>query len=82
METESCHENFTEMVLHKLRERLPAVFSRREVQKLLGGAIAPGTLANLGKDGPRYLIISKNAVYEKDSFLDWLRTRISTDSEK
>ena len=82
METESCHENFTEMVLHKLRENLPAVFSRREVQRLLGGAIAPGTLANLGKDGPRYFIINKNAVYEKDSFLEWLRTRITPVPEK
>lgn len=82
METESCHENFTDMVLHKLRERLPAVFSRREVQKLLGGAIAPGTLANLGKEGPNYIILNKNAVYEKDTFLEWLRTRISPASEK
>ncbi len=76
MEADSGRESFTGMVIQKLRDSLPAVFSRREVPKLLGGAIATGTLANLGKEGPQYLIINKNAVYEKDTFLEWLSKKI------
>ena len=68
---------FTEMLLQKLQDSLPAIFSRNAVEKLLGGAISPGTLANLGSEGPEYAIINRNAVYEKETFLAWLRTRIS-----
>ncbi len=38
------------------------------------GVIAPGTLANLAskKQGPPCISKHGKAIYEKDSFLDWL----------
>lgn len=64
-----------------LEKELPAIFARHEAGKLLGGAIAPGTLANLGKDGPPYLFVGRNAVFEKASFLKWLRGRMQLPSD-
>lgn len=59
-----------------LERELPAIFARHEIGRLLGGAIAPGTLANLGKEGPPYIFVGRNAVFEKASFLAWLRNRM------
>lgn len=56
-----------------LEKSLPAIFSRRETKILLGGAIAPGTLKNLGKDIVPYTMSGRNAIYEKVSFLKFLR---------
>lgn len=66
----------TKQALESLEKNLPDVFARKEVGRLLGGAIAPGTLANLGKDGPDYFFINRNAVYEKRTFLDWLAKKM------
>lgn len=65
--------SFGSTVIEKLKDQLPVVFSRREIKTLLGGAISPGTLANLGREGPQYFIINKKAVYERESFLKWLQ---------
>lgn len=59
-----------------LEKELPAIFARHEVGRLLGSAIAPGTLANMGKEGPPYIFVGRNAVFEKTSFLKWLRGRM------
>lgn len=69
-------EDLRDLFIKKLKEELPTIFTRREVEKLLGGAIAAGTLANLGKNGPKYVFVNRNAVYEKESFLEWLRTQM------
>lgn len=61
------------LYLKKLQEVLPPFFTRKDVPKYLGSTISPGTLANLGKKhGPPYEIIGNKAVYEKESFLEWL----------
>lgn len=70
-------DDFEHEVLTRLAKELPPVFARHAVPKLLGGAIAAGTLANLGKEeGPKYIKMGRNAVYERESFLAWLATRI------
>lgn len=62
-----------------LENCLPPLFDRETASKSLGGIITPKTLANLdslGK-GPRYAMrIGKKVAYEKESFLDWLKSRI------
>ncbi len=69
--------DFKDEVLARLAKALPPVFARHAVPMLLGGAIAAGTLANLGKEaGPSYIKMGRNAVYERESFLAWLATRI------
>lgn len=65
-----------------LEKELPAIFARHEVGRLLGGAIAPGTLANLGKEGPPYVFVGRNAVFEKASFIKWLRGRMKMPSDR
>lgn len=60
----------------RLEKELPPIFARQKVKELLGGAIAPGTLANLGRNGPPYILVGRNAVFERTSFLAWLRTRM------
>lgn len=57
----------------KIQEVLPPLFTRKDIHKYLGSIISRGTLANLGKkNGPPYEIIGNKAVYENDSFLEWL----------
>lgn len=61
------------MFCEKLQNSLPSFFTRKDVPKYLGSIISRGTLANLGKkNGPPYEIFRNKAVYEKDSFLEWL----------
>lgn len=60
-------------IIQKLEESLPPIFTRTAVPKLLGGAIAAGTLANLGKDGPPYVRAGHHVIYEKLEFLEWFR---------
>lgn len=64
-------------VIKRLEETLPPIFARKAVPKLLGNAIAAGTLANLGKNGPPYFFVGRNAVYDRKLFLDWLKTHIN-----
>ena len=76
VDTDPMDSATVDRVIARLDATLPAIFARREVPRLLGGAIAAGTLANLGKSGPMYFFVNRNAVYEKTSFLSWLRTQI------
>lgn len=68
--------------LEELKKVLPLLFTRRDIQKNLGSIISRGTLANLGKkNGPPYEIIGNKAVYEKDSFLEWLEKHFNLTSK-
>ncbi len=64
-----------DVAFDNLKKTLPAIFSRSMTPTLIGGAISAGTLANLGKDGPPCFLLNGHVVYEKDSFLTWLRTK-------
>lgn len=83
---EKAQDEFTliDRAIQQLEKELPAIFARHAIGKLLGGAIAPGTLANLGKDGPPYMLLGRNAVFERSSFLQWLRGRmkLALDADK
>lgn len=75
-----------EKVIDKLSQVLPPTFSRQSVTKQVGDIVAVGTLANLAykKQGPPYFIAKRQVMYEKESFLKWLRTYIwgPSDSDK
>lgn len=61
------------LFLNKLQEILPPFFARKDIPIYFGSIISRGTLANLGKEnGPPYELIGKKAVYEKETFLNWL----------
>ncbi len=64
-----------ESIIEKLNCTLPAIFARKEVPKLLGNCITTGTLANLQSSGlgPPSLRNGRNSVYEKETFLVWLK---------
>ncbi len=62
----------------KLRDGLPVIFARKEIEKLLPGIISPRYLANLDSKGegpPRIRIHGRGVAYPRDGFIDWLRRR-------
>ncbi len=68
-----------EDVLEKLRAGLPPIFARKEVGRLTGGLVAAGTMANLDSQGlgpSRRIRTGRHVIYERDSFIAWLRSRI------
>lgn len=70
-------------LITRLRSELPPTFTRQAVGRLLGGIIAPGTLANLDsqKRGPAGRFYNgRVACYERDLFLDWLAARLNDSS--
>lgn len=69
-------------IIKTLQDTLPPLFTRKDIPKYLGSIISRGTLANLGKkNGPPYEIIGNKAVYEKDSFLEWLEKHFNLTSK-
>jgi len=63
----------------KLKAELPPIFARKEVSRLTGGLVAPGTMANadsLGLGPSKRMRTGRHVVYERDSFVAWLRGRI------
>jgi len=67
-------------LISALRAELPPTFARTAVPKLTGEIISAGTLANedsrgTGPAGVFY--IGRKAVYERESFLAWLETKLT-----
>ncbi len=57
--------------IETLKNTLPAIFARREVGRLTGGIIQPGTIANLDSLGlgPKgRFFISRKICYERENF--------------
>ncbi len=75
---------FIDSCIKGLEDSLPAIFSRKLIPQYLGGILSSGTLANLASMGcgPRFVRNGRNAVYEKFSFLDWLRIYLEGGREK
>ena len=69
----------TQIFIDRLRAELPPVFPRKTASKMLGGAIASGTLANLDCQGvgPGGVLMGKIICYERESFLAWLEKRMA-----
>jgi len=69
-------ENFD--LIEKLKEELPLVFARKEIDRLLPGLISSKSLANLssqGKGPPSYHH-GRTVIYDRDDFLQWLGERV------
>jgi len=63
-----------------IEDILPPIFTREYITEKLGGIIKSKTLANvdcLGNGPSRKFRIGNKVAYEKKSFLEWLRNRIS-----
>ncbi len=67
-----------EIIVERLKEGLPIVFARTEVDKLTGGALKARTLANWHSQGkgPDFVRDGKRVVYEKESFIQWYAERL------
>ena len=70
-------------VIRKLQQELPPVFSREAVPRLIPKVFSTQTLANLHSQGvgPPVIKCGRKACYERDSFLQWLQTRLSIREE-
>lgn len=58
-------------------KQLPPMIARKNVGRLLGGAISPKTLANLDSkgEGPERMKIGRTVVYPTAALLAWLAAR-------
>ncbi len=56
---------------------LPPIIPRKDIEKLLGGIISRGHLANLDciGQGPPRINIGKHVGYLRTPFIEWLKTR-------
>jgi len=71
--------NEKQILVDRLRNELPPIFTRKIAAKHLGGVIARGTLANLDSKGigPGGVKGGKHRIYERDSFLAWFEGWLS-----
>lgn len=69
----------TLVIINELRRTLPVTFRRRDTPDLLGGIIKYQTLANLQsqKQGPPFAKCNGRVIFSRDSFCDWLESRMS-----
>ena len=72
----------TSTIISSLAKTLPAAFGRSAIPQLVPGIISPGTLANLAsqKQGPPCTFARGKVLYERDSFLAWLKDWLDGDS--
>ena len=65
-------------LIEKLKEELPIVFARKEIERLLPGVVSSKTLANLSSQGtgPPSCRHGRTVIYDRDAFLDWLSKRV------
>ena len=62
-----------------IENELPPVFSRQTASQAVGGLISPKTLSNLDalNQGPPVKVqLGSRVGYERESFIEWLKTRI------
>ena len=72
----------TSTIISAFAKSLPAAFGRSAIPQLMPGIISPGTLANLAsqKQGPPCTFARGKVLYERDSFLAWLKDWLDNDS--
>lgn len=70
----------TTKIIVQLKRSLPAVFGRSSIDQLFPGIIKSKTQANIDSagNGPPSYKHGRNVFYEKDSYLEWLSKRITT----
>lgn len=56
---------------------LPPVVARKDIERLLGGTISRGHLANLDSagEGPPRIEIGRHVAYLREPFVEWLKQR-------
>lgn len=61
----------------ELEKTLPAIISRTDAPRLLGGIISAGRLANLDSLGlgPRKITLGRKVGYTRADFIAWMRSR-------
>lgn len=62
-----------------LEKELPAVFDRETASKIMGGVLSSKTLSNADAKGTGPSVrmkLGKKIVYERASFISWLRARV------
>ena len=62
-----------------LKNELPPIFAREEVDRLFGGLVSRGYLANLdciGEGPPRLKMGGRKVGYLREPFLEWLGRRM------
>lgn len=77
IEDNAQDKNFVEDFFDKARESLPAVFALKELPNLLPGVISVGTIHNhisFGT-GPKHLKLNGKVCLERDSFVEWIKSR-------
>ena len=74
MDTLNYGRSLADTMVLALEKSLPPVFARKEIPRFLGGSLAVGTIANLGKAGPPYVRRGRHAIYERTAFLGWYRS--------
>jgi len=60
-----------------LKENLPPIIPRSDIQRYLGNLFSPGYLENLDSAGrgPKRIRINKRICYLREDFLSWLEAR-------
>ena len=74
MDTLNYGRSLADTMVLALEKSLPPVFACKEIPRFLGGSLAVGTIANLGKAGPPYVRRGRHAIYERTAFLTWYRS--------
>lgn len=68
-------------ITQTLQQNLPPIFTRLTAEKLMGGLVDAGTLANLDSagDGPPVKIrLGRKVAYERSSFIGWFVARLES----
>ncbi len=71
--------NHNDAFFKNLLTELPPIIPRKELPKYLGNLLSVGYMANLDSagQGPDSRRIGGHVVYERDSFVTWLKARSS-----
>lgn len=75
----------TETVIEVLRNTLPPTFARSEADRLTGGLVKAGSLANEASKGTGpggMFFFGRKACYEREAFLAWLSGRLAVKSKR
>lgn len=75
----SITEEALDTFFSHLSEQLPPVFDRKTISNKLGSILSVKTLSNADSNGtgPKIKIkLGKRVVYERDDFIEWLKTKV------
>lgn len=73
---DTLQETPQQKTFNHILESLPPIFTRTRINELLPGLLTKKTMSNLSDaDGPPYTRVANKIVYERESFVDWLRNR-------